>query len=182
MISTIKEILWTQIVSKFSKPLGAVQIGKHTYGTPKVLGLSKDNVLIIGRFCSISDDVTVIGIGGQHAHRHIPNFPLFAFANYPLNFETIEELKGRPATIIGNDVWIGTRVTILPRIKIGDGAVIGAGAVVTKDVPAYAIVGGVPAHLIDWRFKPSQIQALLKIAWWNWSEDKITRQHIHFLR
>jgi virginiamycin A acetyltransferase len=138
-----------------------------------VLGLNKDNVLIIGKYCSISDDVTVIGIGGQHLYKHVPNFPLFAFANYPLKWETIEECKGRPATIIGNDVWIGTRVTILPRIKIGDGAVIGAGAVVTKDVPPYAIAGGVPARILGWRFEPKQIHALLKIAWWTWSEDKI---------
>ena len=138
-----------------------------------MLGLSEDNVLLIGKYCSISDDVTFVGIGGQHLYKHIPNFPLFALANYSLKWETIEECKGRPETIIGNDVWIGTRVTILPRIKVGDGAVIGAGAVVTKDVPAYAIVGGVPAHIIDWRFKPSQIQDLLKIAWWTWSEDKI---------
>ena len=77
--------------------------------------------------------------------------------------------------IIGNDVWIGANVIILPGVNIGHGAVIAAGAVVTKDVEPYAIVGGVPAKLIKYRFNAEERQKLLSIAWWNWSLDKIEK-------
>lgn len=81
---------------------------------------------------------------------------------------------------IGNDVWIGHHATILSGVHIGNGAVIGAGALVAKDVPDYAIVGGVPAQIKRFRFSPQQIEALLKIQWWNWEEEKI-KQNIDLL-
>ena len=79
-----------------------------------------------------------------------------------------------PVTI-GNDVWIGANVCILPGISIGDGAVLAAGAVITKDVPPYAIVGGVPAKVIKYRFSEDIIKKLLKIKWWNWEEEKVKK-------
>ena len=79
--------------------------------------------------------------------------------------------------VIGNDVWIGYEAVILAGVTIGDGAVIGARAVVTKDIPPYTIVGGVPAKPIRKRFTQETIDLLLKIKWWNWPEERI-RQHI----
>lgn len=78
---------------------------------------------------------------------------------------------------IGNDVWIGTNVTILPGVNIENGAIIAAGAVVNKDVPAYSIVGGVPAKVIKYRFPQDVINVLLKEEWWTWSDDEI-KTHI----
>ena len=76
---------------------------------------------------------------------------------------------------IGNDVWLGYRATIMAGVKIGHGAIVGSHAVVTKDVPPYAIVGGNPAKIIRQRFSDSQIAALLDLEWWHWPLDKITR-------
>ena len=75
--------------------------------------------------------------------------------------------------IVGNDVWIGAKATIMSGVKIGDGAIVGATATVTKDVPPYAIVAGNPAKIIKYRFNEKQIESLLKIAWWDWTEDRI---------
>ena len=86
------------------------------------------------------------------------------------------DLESKSAVVIGNDVWIGESARIMAGVHIGDGAVIAAGAVVTKDVAPYAIVGGVPAKVIKYRFSPEQIEELLKIEWWNWDEEKI-RKH-----
>ena len=77
--------------------------------------------------------------------------------------------------VIGNDVWIGARATILSGVTVGDGAVIGAGALVAKDVPPYAIVGGVPARLIKYRFSSEIINELLEIKWWDWDSKKLTQ-------
>jgi len=84
------------------------------------------------------------------------------------------ELPFKGDTIIANDVWIGYAATIMPSVKIGNGAIIATKSVVTKDVPDYAIVGGNPAKVIRYRFEKETIDALLKIAWWNWSAEKIT--------
>jgi acetyltransferase-like isoleucine patch superfamily enzyme len=84
---------------------------------------------------------------------------------------------GHPACkgdiIVGNDVWIGAKSTIMSGVKIGDGSIIGAGSTVTKDVPPYSIVAGNPAKFIKFRFTEEQIESLLQISWWNWTEDRI---------
>jgi tetrahydrodipicolinate N-succinyltransferase len=81
---------------------------------------------------------------------------------------------------VGNDVWTGAKSIFLPGIRIGDGAIIGAGSVVTKDVPPYCIVAGTPAKLVRMRFNPKLIKLLLKIKWWYWSIDKIKRNKRFF--
>ena len=84
-----------------------------------------------------------------------------------------KQAKNRGDTVVGNDVWIGLEATIMAGVKIGDGAIIGAKSVVTKDVPPYTIVGGNPAKVIKKRFDLETTQQLLKIQWWNWSIEKI---------
>ncbi|MDE6773391.1 MAG: CatB-related O-acetyltransferase, partial [Treponemataceae bacterium] len=85
----------------------------------------------------------------------------------------IDDLPLKGDTVVGNDVWIGQNVTIMPGIRIGDGAIIGARAVVTKDVPPYTIVGGVPAKPIRKRFSDDVIEKLLKLKWWDLPPEKI---------
>jgi acetyltransferase-like isoleucine patch superfamily enzyme len=174
LFSIFTEILWTHIVSKFAGK-GTVLIGQHTYGNPKITVFDKDSVIIIGKYCSFAHGVVLIGKGNEHhTYRHAANFPLSFLTDYTPEWESLEEFKRGP-TIIGNDVWIGERAIIFYGVHVGDGAVIAAGAIVTKDVPPYAIVGGVPAKIIDFRFDNRKVKELLRIAWWNWSEEKICK-------
>jgi acetyltransferase-like isoleucine patch superfamily enzyme len=148
------------------------QIGKWSYGKPKVMSWGEWAVLKVGAFCSFGADVTIF-LGGEHRIDWVTTFPFNSL------WKSAEHFTGHPATkgdvVIGNDVWIGFRAIILSGVTIGDGAVIAAGAVVTKDVPAYGIVGGNPAKLIKKRFDDETIQRLLKIAWWNWDDAKIEK-------
>lgn len=139
--------------------------------------------LIIGKYCSIASGA-VFMMGGNNGHKHD------WIASYPLDIIEQSKKSGKKAlaayrkkgdTVIGNDVWIGTEAMIMPAVKIGDGAVIAARSVVTKDVAAYSIVGGNPAKLIKKRFSDEEIEILLKIKWWDLPEDVI-RKHIDILR
>jgi virginiamycin A acetyltransferase len=88
--------------------------------------------------------------------------------------KTVTESSEKGNITIGNDVWIGYRATIIGEVTIGDGAIIGAGALVVDDVPPYAVVGGVPAKVIKYRFEKNQIDSLLKIKWWNWDNKEMS--------
>lgn len=129
--------------------------------------------LIIGKFCQIATGVRFIMNGGNHAMNGFSTYPFAAFGNewsqVPL------DSKSRGDTVIGNDVWIGNSVTFMPGVKIGDGAIIGTNSVVTKDIEPYSIVGGNPATLIRKRFDEQTIALLLKIKWWDWDFEKITK-------
>ncbi len=134
--------------------------------------------LVIGKFCAIASGVKFIMNGANHEVKPISTFPFAIFGN---GWEKVNEgvehhdkypFKGD--TIIRNDVWIGYEATIMPGVKIGNGAVIATKSVVTKDVPDYAIVGGNPAQIIRMRFDEATIARLLKIAWWDWSAEKIS--------
>jgi virginiamycin A acetyltransferase len=134
--------------------------------------------LIIGKFCAIASGVKFIMNGANHEIKPISTYPFAIFGN---GWEQINDgiihsdkypYKGH--TIIGNDVWIGYDATIMPGVKIGNGAIIGTRALVTKDVPDYAIVCGNPATVIRKRFSEDDIERLLKIAWWDWGAEKIT--------
>jgi acetyltransferase-like isoleucine patch superfamily enzyme len=128
----------------------------------------------IGKFCSIANEV-LIGLG-NHPLDLLSTSPLFYRIHNPIQLKLVEENLGiveyKPIEI-GNDVWIGTRSIIMDGVIIGHGAVIAANSVVTKNIPAYAIVGGVPAKVIKNRFTDSKITELLELKWWEWDLEKI---------
>lgn len=134
-----------------------------------------EDKLIIGKFCAIATDAKFIMNGANHKISGISTYPFSIFGN---GWEKVipkpGELPYKGDTVVGNDVWIGYDVTIMPGVKIGDGSIIAAKAVVTKDVPPYTVVGGNPARVIKERFDKQTVEKLLKIQWWNWSVDKIT--------
>ncbi len=131
--------------------------------------------LIIGKFCAIASDVKFIMNGANHKMKAFTTYPFGIFQNgWEAGIPELKDLPYKGDTIIGNDVWIGYEAIIMPGIKIGDGAIIGAKSVVTKDVPPYSIVGGNPAKIIKMRFEDEVIEYLQQITWWNWSIEKIT--------
>lgn len=132
------------------------------------------NRVEVGSFCSIARNVSI----QEFNHRHDRISSYFIFQNI-FGDSAQKDIDSEGEIVIGNDVWIGTNASILSGVKIGHGAVIAANCVVTKNVPDYAIVGGVPAQKIKMRFTPEIIDRLLKIEWWNWHLDKIKKnQHL----
>jgi len=151
------------------------EIGKYTYGRPQVFSFGVTNKLIIGKFCSISAGVTIF-LGGNHRTDWMSAYPFMDFLD---EWPEAEGITGHPSSkgdvIIGNDVWIGYGATILSGVRIGDGAVIGARAVVTSDVEPYCVVAGNPARLINKRFDEEIIRKLLEMKWWDWPNEKIRK-------
>ena len=138
--------------------------------------------LIIGKFCSIACGAKFLFNSANHALRSLSNytFPLF-FEEWGLNKKNVASAwDNKGDIIIGNDVWIGYEAVIMAGVHIGDGAVIAARAVVTKDVPPYTIVGGTPARKIRMRFEEETIVKLQQIQWWNWPVEKI-RQSLPYI-
>lgn len=133
--------------------------------------------LQIGKFCSIACGAKFLFNSANHTLSSWSTypFPLF-FEEWGLEKKDVTNAwDNKGDIIIENDVWIGYEAVILAGVTIGDGAIIGTRAVVTKDVPPYTIVGGVPAKPIKRRFSEESISALLEIQWWNWSEERIAR-------
>ena len=136
--------------------------------------INKDR-LIIGKFCSIACGAKFLFNSANHKMASLSTytFPLF-FEEWDLEKENVAQAWDQKGDIIiGNDVWIGYEAVVLSGVTIGDGAVIGCRAVVTKDIPPYTIVGGVPAKPIRKRFDEETIKELQKIKWWDWPEEKI---------
>jgi virginiamycin A acetyltransferase len=129
--------------------------------------------LVIGRFCSIAAEVRFIMNGGNHPTTWLTTYPFPVFG-HGWEFATPAAWPVRGDTIVGHDVWIGYGATLMPGVTIGDGAIVASASVVTRDVPAYAIVGGNPATVIRSRFDEATVRQLLEIAWWNWDVGKIT--------
>ena len=130
--------------------------------------------LIIGKFCMIASDVTFIMNGANHLNDTITSYPFAIFGEDWSKAMDGKDYPNKGNIVVGNDVWIGYGATIMPGVKIGDGAIIATKSVVTKDVAPYSIVGGNPAKEIRKRFSEKQISKLLEIAWWDWPIEKIT--------
>lgn len=147
-----------------------VKIGRYSYMS--VYNTISDTS--IGSFCSIGSYCTIGG--GVHPLNHVSSSPLFYDKHNIFNTEEFSSeatILKQPQTIIGNDVWVGDMAFIKAGVTVGDGAVIGAHSVVTKDVPPYAIVAGVPANVIKYRFDEETIKILQESNWCNWSDEKL---------
>ena len=145
-----------------------ITTGEHTYGNPIRRG--DGNNVTIGKYCSIAEGVILDG-GFSHSTKNISTYPFHSW--FP-------ELNSLPSNIvikgdinIGNDVWIGEGAVIMSGVTIGHGAVIGMRAIISKDVPPYAIVVGAPQYILRMRFDPDRIAKLLKLAWWDKSDEEV---------
>lgn len=148
-----------------------VHVGAHTYGTPRIVGGGPGSRLEIGKFCSIAPGVE-LELAGDH---HLDRASMYPFDNIDA-WGSRKELRPyrRPNQIIvGNDVWLGAGCRLLHGVTVGDGAAVGAYAVVSRDVRPYAVVVGNPAREIARRFADEEIERLLTLEWWNWPEEKI---------
>jgi virginiamycin A acetyltransferase len=132
--------------------------------------------LIIGKFCAIAKGVTFIMNGANHKTSGFSTYPFFIFGNgWEDTTPAAGELSYKGNTVVGHDVWLGYEATIMPGVSIGHGAIVASKSVVTSDVPPYSVVGGNPAKILKYRFDAKTIEALLSVAWWDWSAEKITR-------
>jgi len=136
--------------------------------------------LIIGKFCMIASDVKFIMDGANHLSKALSAYPFAIFGDDWRDAMNGKQYPKKGNINIGNDVWIGYNSTIMAGVSIGDGAIIAANSTVVKDVEPYSIVGGNPAKEIKKRFSDELIEKLLKIKWWNWDIDKITK-NVHHL-
>lgn len=133
--------------------------------------------LVIGRFCALAQGVTFVMNGANHAMSGFSTFPFNIFGHgWEQGFDAKTwEAENRGDTTVGHDVWIGMEAMVMPGVTIGHGAIIAARAVVTHDVPPYAIVGGNPARTMRMRFDERTVERLLAVAWWDWPVEKISR-------
>ncbi len=132
--------------------------------------------LIIGRYCAIARGATFVMNGANHRMSGFSTYPFNIFGNgWERSTPLPQELPYKGDTVVGNDVWIGYEAMLMPGVRVGDGAIIAARSVVSADVPAYAIVGGNPARVLRMRYDDAQIERLLRIAWWDWDADKVSR-------
>lgn len=135
--------------------------------------------LIIGKFSMIASGVSFIMNGANHLTSSVSTYP---FAIFGKGWEKAMEGKEYPQkgnTVIGNDVWIGHNAVIMPGVTIGDGSIIASYSLVVKDVAPYSVVGGNPAKEIKKRFSEENIEKLLKLKWWDWDAEKITKSLKH---
>ncbi|QQO08850.1 Vat family streptogramin A O-acetyltransferase [Breznakiella homolactica] len=132
--------------------------------------------LIIGKFCAIAKGIEFVMNGANHRMASVTTYPFNIMGGgWEKAVPQIGDLPFKGDTVVGNDVWIGQHVTVMPGVRIGDGAVLAANATVAKDVPPYCIAGGNPCRVIRKRFDDELIDYLLKLKWWDWPAEKIFR-------
>lgn len=151
---------------------GAEKFEEHVTHHYEFLG----DKLIIGKFCAIAKGIEFVMNGANHRMKSVTTYPFNIMGSgWEKCTPTLEGLPYKGDTVIENDVWIGQNVTVMPGIHIGNGAIIGANSVVTKDIPAYHIAGGNPCKIIKKRFDDELILYLQELKWWDWSPEKIFR-------
>ncbi|NEA29911.1 CatB-related O-acetyltransferase [Actinomadura bangladeshensis] len=173
----------------FLKPLvtsPTIAVGEYTYYDDpdhatdfehrNVLYAYGPERLIIGRYCAIASETRFLMAGAEHPTMGVSTFPFTMFGGQwaERTLDVITAMPSRGDTIVGNDVWFGYQSVVMPGVRIGDGAIIAAGAVVTADVPPYTIVGGNPAREIRRRFDDADVDRLRRAAWWDWPADLVT--------
>lgn len=191
MIINIRKLIWRVLGFDYSSLLLKTDFTllKDDLYTIKGIG-SYDNgakvwrwtkaTLLIGNYCSIAYDVNFIIDEGFHKGSTISNYPLINNLNKQ-NYTDVN-IQQRNGIVIGNDVWIGMGAFIMPNVKIGNGAIIAANSVVTRDVPDYAVVVGSPAKVIKYKYSSYQIDKLNKIQWWFWEEEMMNIRKLDFYR
>jgi acetyltransferase-like isoleucine patch superfamily enzyme len=171
--------LFGALDSRDALAAGRLTLGPHTYGSFTVhVGRGERAHVHLGAYCSIAVGVEFV-VGGNHRPDWVSTYPFRVLWGMPGAW-TDGHPRPEGDITVGNDVWIGTQALILPGSHIGDGAVIAARAVVTRDVRPYAIVGGIPAREIRRRFTDEQVDALLELRWWDWPEERV-RAHVELL-
>ncbi|MBD9734670.1 CatB-related O-acetyltransferase, partial [Streptomyces sp. H28] len=174
----------------FLKPLitsPSIEVGEFTYydDPDAATEFERRNVLyaygpeklVIGRFCAVASGTRFLMAGAEHPTMGVSTYPFTMFGGEwtDRTLDLVTAMPSRGDTIVGNDVWFGYGATVMPGVRIGDGAIIAAGAVVTADVPPYIVVGGNPARPIRQRYSDAEVALLLEAAWWDWPVDVITR-------
>lgn len=172
----LKYVRRWQVIELFPR----IKIGKYSYGPLMDFWYGIES---IGAFCSFAEGTA---IAGNH-DVYISSHPFLSctgdYSKHPGHMPGIEVAKPRiitRKTKIGNDVWIGRNAIIITGCQVGNGVIIGAGAVVTKDIPDYAVVAGVPAKTIRYRYNQEQIRKMNIIAWWDWEDEKIRENYMDF--
>ncbi|WP_281157135.1 CatB-related O-acetyltransferase [Streptomyces sp. HYC2] len=173
----------------FLKPLVTspnIDVGDYTYydDPDGATDFERRNVLyaygperlVIGKYCAIASGTTFLMAGAGHPAMGVSTYPFTMFGGRwaEQTLDIVTAMPSRGDTVVGNDVWFGYRATVMPGVRIGNGAIIAAGAMVTADVPPYTIVGGNPARPIRQRFTDADIERLLRASWWDWPADLVT--------
>lgn len=180
MINVIRSLLWRILGVDYKHILKIIdyvflsedqhtKIGRKTYNNNALIFRWSNVPVVIGSYCAIANGVRFITDNDKHL--------LNSISSYPFQNNQSDKSKG---IVIGNDVWIGMGAIILPGVRIGDGATVAAGAVVDKDVPPYTIVGGVPAKVIKEKCSREEADKMMRIAWWNWSDEMIYNRMADF--
>ncbi|MFC4603133.1 CatB-related O-acetyltransferase [Rhodococcus kronopolitis] len=162
-----------------------IEIGEYTYyddpefaeqfETRNVLHHYGPDRLVIGKFCALATGTTFIMNGANHRMDGVSTFPFPIMGGaWAEHLDLVTDLPSRGDTVVGHDVWMGGNVTVMPGVRIGHGAIVSTGSVVTRDVPDYAVVGGNPAVHIKDRFTPAEVRELLSLAWWDWPIETVT--------
>jgi virginiamycin A acetyltransferase len=173
-----------QLKPLLTSPL--IEVGEYTYydDPDDATGFETNNVLyhygpdklIIGKFCAFATGVRFVMNGANHRMNGPSTYPFpIMGGDWAQHMDLLTNLPVRGDTVVGNDVWLGLGVAVMPGMKIGHGAIVAAGSVVTSDIPDYAIAGGNPATVIRTRFPQPDIDRLVALAWWDWPAEHISK-------